>query len=149
VEKSVDGLTDPARAPSVRFGPDRRLTVGAGLAAAAALVLCVTSSDAPGRVLFAVAALVLVGYCVGDLVWWPRLSADVTGLRIRTPFTRADLGWAQIEKVGADVRTRYGLRSVTLEVDAGEVLVVFGRRSLGADPETVAGLVLALRPAAT
>ena len=34
----------------------------------------------------------------------------------------------------------------TLEVDAGEVLVVFSRRTLGADPEAAAGLVNAMRP---
>jgi hypothetical protein len=141
----VDGLIGPARAPVVRFGPDRRLTLGAALAGLGALVLCLTTSDAPGRLLFALAALVLIGYTLGDLVWWPRLSADGAGIRVRTPFTRADLAWGQVEKVSADVRSRYGLRSATLEVDAGEVLVVFSRRSLGADPETVAGLVLAMR----
>ena len=55
-------------------------------------------------------------------------------MRIRTPLTRADLAWREVEDVSADVRSRYGLRSTTLEVDAGEVLVVFSRRSLGADP---------------
>lgn len=138
----MDGVT---RAPVLRFGPDRRLTVGAAAGAVLALVLCL-SSDAAGRVLFAVAAVLLAGYAVGDLVWWPRLVADASGLRIRTPFTRATLSWSEVDDVRADVRTRYGLRSTTLEVDAGEVLVVFSRRSLGADPEAAASLVQAMRP---
>jgi hypothetical protein len=140
-----DALTDRDRAPTVRFGPDRRLTAVAAVAAVIAVVLCV-GADSLGRVLFAVAAVVLAGYAVGDLVWWPRLCADAAGVRVRTPFTRADLRWEAIESIHADVRTRYGLRSASLEVDAGDVLVVFSRRSLGADPETVAGLVTAMRP---
>lgn len=130
---------------AVRFGPDRRLT--AGLAAAAVLVAMLWfTTDTAGRLLFAVAALVLLGYVVSDLLWWPRLVADASGVRVRTPFTRADLAWEDIAEVRADVRTRYGLRSTTLEVDAGNVLVVFSRRGLGTDPETAAGLVRAMRP---
>ncbi len=88
----------------------------------------------------------LLGYVAGDLIWSPRLAADQAGLRIRTPFTRADLAWATVEDVRADVRSRYGLRSTTLEVDAGEVFVVFSRRSLGVDPETAAALMATMRP---
>lgn len=132
-------------APTVRFGPDRRITLAAAAAALVALVSALLYPDAPGRLLFAVATVVLAGYAVGDMVWADRLVADATGVRIRTPFSRADLTWPQVSDVRADVRTRYGLRSVTLEVDAGEVLVVFSRRTLGADPEAVAGLVNAMR----
>jgi len=138
----VDGVT----APTVRFGPDRRLTALAGGGALVGLVLCVTAGDAPGRLLFGLATLVLVGYVVGDVIWSPRLAADRSGVRIRTPFTRADLPWDAVEDVHADVRNRYGLRSSTLEVDAGDVLVVFSRRSLGTDPEAAAGLIAAMRP---
>jgi hypothetical protein len=138
-------VDDVVRAPVVRFGPDRRLTLGAGVGAVIALGVSVTS-DLPGRLLFAIAALLLACYVIGDLVWWPRLTADATGVRVRTPFVRTDLAWGQVDDVRADVRSRYGVRSATLEVDAGEVLVVFSRRSLGADPETVASLVRALRP---
>jgi hypothetical protein len=89
---------------------------------------------------------VLAGYSIGDVIFWPRLVADSTGLRIRTPLARADVAWADIEDVRADVRQRYGLRVTTLEVDAGETLVVFSRRSLGADPGTVSALVRSLDP---
>ena len=109
-------------------------------------MLSLTTSDVGGRLLWAGAALVLVGYVATDLIWSPRLAADATGVRIRSPFARADLRWDQIDAITADVRSRYGVRSSTLEVDAGELLVVFSRRSLGAEPETVAGLVRAMRP---
>ena len=133
-------------APTVRFGPDRRSPRAAAVAALIAVTAAVLYPDAPGRLLFAVAAVVLAGYAAGDLVWAHRLVADASGVRIRTPFTRADLSWPQISEVRADVRSRHGLRSVTLEVDAGEVLVVFSRRALGTDPEAAAGLVNAMRP---
>ena len=62
------------------------------------------------------------------------------------PFARTDLTWPEVDRVRADVRSRLGLRSTTLEIDAGEVLVVFSRRALGADPKIVQDLVLALAP---
>jgi hypothetical protein len=142
----VDTVIEPTREPVVRFAPDRRLTAAAGGGALVALVLSLTTSDVAGRLLWAVAVVVLLAYVAADLIWSPRLSADATGVRIRSPFARADLRWDQIHSVHADVRSRYGLRSSTLEVDAGEVFAVFSRRSLGADPETVAGLVRAMQP---
>ena len=81
----------------------------------------------------------------GDLVFSPRLEADADGLTIRSPSTRARLAWHEIETVRADVRRRRGLRSTTLEVDAGAVLVVFSRRALGEDPERAAELIAEVR----
>jgi hypothetical protein len=48
--------------------------------------------------------------------------------------------------VRADIAARHGLRTVTLEIDAGVALLVLSRRQLGADPETVAKLLHALDP---
>jgi hypothetical protein len=141
----VDELT-PTPSTQVRFGPDLRVSALIFVAALVALVFAITSDDAPGRLLFGGAALVLGGYAVGDVVFWPRLVADATGVQIRTPLARADLAWTDIETVAADTRNRYGLRSSTLEVDAGETLVVFSRRALGADPTTVQDVVRALDP---
>lgn len=141
----MDELT-PTSGTRVRFGPDLRVSALIFVAALVALVFAITSADAPGRLLFGGAAIVLGGYAVGDVVFWPRLAADGTGVQIRTPLTRADVAWADIETVTADTRNRYGLRSSTLEVDAGETLVVFSRRALGADPATVQDIVRALDP---
>lgn len=142
----MDEVTAADRSPVVRFGPDRRLTLAAGAAALVALGLAVTAGDAGGRLLFGLAAAVLAGYAIGDLIWWPRLAADARGVRVHTPFTRAELSWDEVEDVRADVRSRYGVRSATLEVDAGAVLAVFSRRSLGTDPQAAAELVRAMRP---
>ncbi|HEY2272683.1 MAG TPA: PH domain-containing protein [Jatrophihabitantaceae bacterium] len=140
------GLSSPERAVRLRFGPDRRLSAVVFLLAIGALLLAITSSDGTGRVLFGLAAIVLAGYSIGDVLFWPRLAVDEAGVRIRTPLERADLPWADVDAIRADVRQRYGLRSVTLEIDAGQTLVVLSRRALGADPEAVAGAVRRLDP---
>ena len=136
-----------SRAPEtpLRFGPARWITACLAGGAALAVLLALTT-DTAGRLLLFAAAVILTGYAIGDLVFSPRLTADADGLRIRTPLVRTQLAWAQITYVRADHRVRLGLRSTTLEVDAEETLVVFSRRSLGADPETVENLISAIAP---
>jgi hypothetical protein len=136
-----------SRPAVARFVPDRRYTVLAALGAVAAATACALTTDAPGRLLAGIAALLLAAYVVSDLVFSPRLTASRDGLRIHSPLLRADLPWSVVEDVRADVRSRYGLRSVTLEVDAGETFAVFSRRALGVEPEEAADLVRAFRPA--
>jgi hypothetical protein len=139
-------MEDSARSPVCRFGPDRRIAALCVGVAALAIATVVVSHDAAGRLLASVAAAALIAYAVTDLVFWPRLVATAAGLRIRTPATRATLPWAEVDAIRVDERTRLGLMSRTLEVDAGPLLVVFSRRALGNDPRTVAGLVLAFDP---
>jgi hypothetical protein len=143
---TTDGSAVDPRAPTCRFGPDRRLTAGTALLALITAAAAALSSDPAGQVLLGAAALVLFSYAVTDLLFWPRLTASPEGLIIRTPLTRARIAWSDIDAVRADARERIGLRSVTLEIDAGECLVVFSRRALGADPETVAALISAFGP---
>ena len=111
-----------------------------------AIAAAALSPDPAGRLLIGGGALVLLAYTVTDLLFWPRLTAGADGLLIRTPLTRTRIAWADVEEVRADARERLGLRSVTLEIDAGEQLLVFSRRALGADPERVAGLISAFKP---
>ena len=122
------------------------MTAVSGALTLIAVAAAALSPDPAGQVFFAGAALVLLGYTVTDLVFWPRLTADAEGLLVRTPLTRARIAWSDVEAVRADARERLGLRSVTLEIDAGEQLLVFSRRALGADPERVAGLISAFKP---
>lgn len=143
---SVDNFSVDERRPRCRFGPDRRLTAATAALGAVALVVALLTADTAGRLLFFGAALLLALYAALDLAFWPRLSADVDGLLIRSPSARAHLPWADVEAVSADVRQRLGLRSTTLEIDAGEQLIVFSRRALGADPAEVAATVLAFDP---
>ena len=87
------------------------------------------AGDAPGRLLFGIAtraARRLRGdrsdlFAPADRVRGrPRPSAR------RSP--RARVPWAQVADVHAASRTRFGLRSTTLEIDAGAVLAVLSRR---------------------
>ena len=131
--------TEIARAPVCRFGPDRRLAALGAALAAIAVATVVVSHDPAGRLLAGLAVVVLGAYVITDLLFWPRLVASAEGLRIHTPTTRTHLPWSQIDAIRVDERTH-------LEIDAGPLLVVFSRRSLGDDPRTVLGLLQAFDP---
>jgi hypothetical protein len=137
-------VDNPNRVPTCRFGPDRRLTALCVVLAAVAVAVAILSGDSPGRILAGIAVL-LAGYAITDLAFWPRLVATGSGLTIRTPSTRATLPWAAVDAVRVDERTRLGLMSRTLEIDSGALLVVLSRRALGEDPRTVADLLEAFR----
>ena len=113
------------RAPAVAFAPDRRLVAVALAGAVVTVVTALTLDDAAGRLMFWVATALLACHAAASLVFTPRLRADAAGLRIRTPSARVDLAWDDIEKVGADVRTRLGLRSATLQVVATATVAAF------------------------
>ena len=136
-------MDDVRRAPVCRFGPNRWLTTLFAVFAAAAIGFVVLSGDAAGRLLAAAAAALLAAYAVTDLAFSPRLVATAEGLQIRTPTVRATLAWPDVESVRVDERTHLGLMSRTLEIEGGGQLVVFSRRTLGADPREVAALLAA------
>ena len=127
-----------------RFGPDRRLTALYAALVLIAVGFVVLSGDAAGRVLGGLAAVLLAGYVATDLVFSPRLVANAAGLQVRTPTARALLPWTDVDAIRVDERSHLGLMSRTLEIDAGAVLVVFSRRTLGADPQVVADLLKSL-----
>jgi hypothetical protein len=137
------GRPAPAQA---RFVPDRRYTVVAGVGALAATIAVLVSGDPDGRLLAGIAAVLLTGYVLTDLIFSPRLVATMEGLVVNSPWTRARLRWDDVEHVRAETRVRLGLRSTALEIDAGSTLVVLTRRALGAEPSEVADLVEAFRP---
>ena len=112
------------------------LTAVAGLVLAVAALLV----DPVGRVLVGGAALLLLGLALRDALLRPRLVADGAGVTARALTGVTRIAWPGLQ---ARVRTqrRWGVRSTTLELeDLGDdvVLVVLGRRELGADPATVA-----------
>ena len=132
--------------PEARFVPDRRYTALAGGGAIGALVALLITGDVGGRLLAGLAAILLLGYVVTDLVFSPRVVASSTGVVINSPLLRARLTWAEIEDVRPDTRLRLGLRSTTLEIDAGATLAVLSRRAIGTDPLLAADVILAFRP---
>lgn len=139
-------MDTPPSSPTVAFVPDRRYTILAALGCLAAVIAAFFSDDPAGHVLYSVAALVLLAYVGADLIFRPRLTVSPTGLVINTPFTRARLSWDEVNEVRADTRFRRGLRSVTLEIDAGAVLAVFTKRTLGVEPADAAAQIAAVRP---
>lgn len=108
-------------------------------------VLLTVNGDPAARLLYGAAAGGFLALVAADLLLRPRLRADATGLELRTLAARRRLPWSAVERVRVDERARYGLTARTLEIDAGDTLVVLGRRSLGADPRDVAAALARIR----
>ena len=127
-----------------QWSPRPAETAVAILAGLVVLVLAVLA-DPPGRLLLGVAALGLLTVGAADLLLRPRLAADRSGVQVRTLASRHRLAWSAIQRVDVDEHTRYGLTSRTLELEAGELFVVLGKRTLGADPRDVADVLARIR----
>ena len=139
-------MENPHGAPRCAFGPSRDLAWLAAGGAVVAAVLAIADGDPAGRLLMGATAAVLATVAAGDLVFAPRLIADAAGLQLRTPSVRTAVAWAQVERFELDERNRLGLTSRTLEIDAGDVLVVLSRHALGTDPRSAYELIRAFDP---
>ena len=65
-----------------------------------------------------------------------RLRADAGGVEVVAGLAgRRRLAWSELERIRVDERTRLGVRSDLLELDAGEEIYLFSRYDLGADPQ--------------
>jgi hypothetical protein len=123
----------------------------AGLGAALVAALLVVD-DAPGRLLLGVAAALLLALAARDVLQRPRLAAGPDGIRVRRLVGGLHLPWARVQVRVRETR-RLGMRTVTLELDTAAgpedddgVLIVLGRRDLGADPAAVARRLHELDP---
>jgi Bacterial PH domain len=116
------------------------------------LALGVLVVDAAGRLLLGAAALLLLGLAARDTVLRPRLSAGAGGVVVRTLHGAQRLPWTAL-RVQVRTSRRWGVRSRVLELDTAAgpddpgVLVLLGRRELGADPAEVARALAGLAPA--
>ena len=124
----------------------------AALAAVAlGLALAFVFLDTPGRVLVGTGVVLLLLVVAHDLRARPRLSAGPHGVDVRTWTGCRHLPWTLL-RVRVRVTKRLGISGRTLELDTAAgpdddgVLVVLGRRDLGADPEAVAQALRALDP---
>ena len=123
------------------------------LAVALGLGLALFVLDAPGRLLVGAGALLLLVLGARDVLARPRLAAGPDGVQVRSWFARRHLPWPGL-RVGVRENRRLGVRSRTLELDTAAgphddgVLVVLGRRDLGADPAVVARALQDLDPGA-
>ena len=121
--------------------------IGLGLALAVLVV------DTTGRVLVGAAALLVLAAVVRDVVARPRLAAGPDGVDVRLWRARRHLPWPGLQVRVREMR-RFGVRSRTLELDTAAgpdddgVLLLLGRRDLGADPAEVARALRALNPTA-
>ncbi|MEO3821169.1 PH domain-containing protein [Plantactinospora sp. B24E8] len=86
-----------------------------------------------------VAAAGLLVWGVRDLVAPVRLTAHPAGITVISGYAgQRHLPWTAVERIRVDTRPRLGLRTETLEVDAGESLHLFSRYDLGTAPTEVA-----------
>jgi hypothetical protein len=140
----MDADVNPTTPPAGWWSPRPVETAAAAAGAVVALLLAVVA-DPAGRVLFAVAGLGLLALVAADLLLRPRLAADAAGVRVRTLGGRHRVPWSALRRVDVDEHNRYGVTARTLELEAGETLVVLGRRTLGADPRDVADALARIR----
>ncbi len=119
--------------------------VGVLLGGAAALL------DPLGRVLVGGAALLLLALAARDRLLRPRLTAGPAGIVVRTLTGSVAAPWSRL-RVRVRESRRWGLRSRLLELDTATgpddagLLVLLGRRDLGADPGEVAQALHDLDP---
>ena len=122
----------------------------AKLLAAAGLVLLglVFADGDPVQIALAVAVgVALAGWALRDLLVPVRLAVDPAGITVIDGYAgRRLLPWETVEAITVDRRSRLGLATETLEIDAGESLHLFGRADLGTEPAEVAEALQAARP---
>jgi hypothetical protein len=134
----------------VQWSPRPAQTVVLGLVGLG-LALTVLFLDAPGRLLVGTAAVVVLAAAARDLLARPRLSTGPDGVQVRSWATRRHLPWPLL-RVRVRATRRLGVTSRALELDTAAgpddegVLMLLGRRDLGADPEEVARILRELDP---
>lgn len=123
----------------------------AGAALAWLVLLQAAGSDAPGRLLAAVATVGLVLAAASGTRARPRLAAGPDGLTVRRLTWTMHVPWSRVEDVRVLRTRRLGRETSLLELDLrtttgeDERLVVLGRLDLGEDPEDVADALAAYR----
>lgn len=134
------------RRPVARFAPDRRLAWACVAGAVGFAAVALLSGDRAGRLVAALAAVALAAVAASDLLLGPRLVISAEAVTVRTLTHRFVLRWRDVDEIRLDERSRYGLTSRAVEIDAGDHLVVLGRHSLGADPREVVAIADGFRP---
>ena len=141
--------------PGVRHGADGSVyflvstgvIVGKFVVAALLALIALTAGRGFSLWLGLVAAGLIAGYGLRDVLGRERLRATAVGVRVGTGFARhRELAWSQVDRVRIDQRLRLGLRTDMLEVDAGEELFLFSRYDLGAEPRDALAALRTVHP---
>ncbi len=136
---------EPVR--SVRFCVPTGVVLAKFGLAAVLLALSLAFGSRDQVVIGVVAAAAVVGYAARDLLARDRLRADASGLiAVYGYLSRARLEWSEVERLTVDSRLRLGIRTETLEVDAGERIFLYGRLDLGVPPGDALAALESLRP---
>jgi hypothetical protein len=131
-----------------RIKPVLPVTKLLGAVAIVVLAAAFGRRDPVQWVLAVAVVLGLCGWALRDLVAPVRLAADHDGVTVISGFARRRrLAWAQVERIRMDRREHRGLRSETLEIDAGDSIYLYTVHDLGADPVAVLATLEALRDA--
>ena len=133
---------------SVSYRVDGRFTaIKAGGFAIFALAALAFHDDRSKLAFTAVAALVLAGYALRDIIAPVRLAADREAVTVVHGYAgRRRLEWDEIERVRLDQRRRLGTRAVALEIDTGDHIYLFSSYDLGTDPADAVAALEALSP---
>ncbi|MFC3450391.1 PH domain-containing protein [Amycolatopsis speibonae] len=100
--------------------------------------------DVGGTVLTGVAMLSVGALALHGTLLRPRLAAGPDGILARTVGGAHRCSWTET-RLRLRTTRRLGRDSMTLEVDSGELLLVFGRIDLGEDPREVLDVLTALK----
>jgi hypothetical protein len=94
-----------------------------------------------------VGALLIGVYAARDFIAPVRLAADADGVTVVSGYaSKHRLPWSAVERVRVDRRSRLGLRSEMLEVDAGESVHLFSTYDLNAPCSEVEESLNHIRP---
>lgn len=100
--------------------------------------------DVGGTVLTGVAMLSVGALALHGTLLRPRLAAGPGGLLARTVGGAHRYSWTEA-RLRLRTTRRFGRDSLTLEVESGDHLLVFGRIDLGEDPRDVLDVLTALK----
>jgi hypothetical protein len=129
-----------------RVKPVLPVTKLMGTVAIVVLAVAFAGNDPIRWAIALIVAVALAVWALRDLLAPVRLAADATGVTVLAGFARRrHLPWSAVERVRVDRRTHRGLRSETLELDAGDAIYLFSANDLGALPEDVVVTLADLR----
>ncbi len=136
----LDGMTEVSS--TVRsWGPKPAAVIAAGIGGVLLAGLAVLSADASGRLLLGLAAAGLLVTAGAGAMLRPRLAVDPHGVAVRGLRGRRRVPWSELTQWEVVSHHRLGRRVPVLELTlvhfGKELLLLFSRAELGADPVDV------------